>query len=328
MQVIFLIGRILFVAIFLVSGVRKLLDLAATARIIEGKLWIPDIAAPYAEKLSTMTGMPTPQLVAIVLAIVQIVFALFIIFNVGSRFAAIVLAIYVAFATAFAFDFSNLGELARSEAGTSLLKNVALFGGLLIPICHWLLAAGVDRGRRGICPRNARVRRGPRSYNAKTMSKSDHQQTSSPKWKFDGVRVIPGHALDPNTAQTAGMDRKAAINAARVGAQKIWAGTVSIHPNAKTGAHHHGALESVIYVVRGHARMRWGEHLEFVAEAGPGDFIFVPPYVPHQEINASPDEVLECVLVRSDNEAVVVNLDMTPAEKPENVPWIDPIHKA
>jgi uncharacterized RmlC-like cupin family protein len=54
----------------------------------------------------------------------------------------------------------------------------------------------------------------------------------------------------------------------------------------------------------------------------------VPPYVPHQEINASPEEVLECVLVRSDNEAVVVNLDITPAEKPENVPWIDPIHKS
>jgi uncharacterized RmlC-like cupin family protein len=110
-------------------------------------------------------------------------------------------------------------------------------------------------------------------------------------------------------------------------AQKIWAGTVNIHPNAKTGAHHHGALESVIYVVRGRARMRWGEQLEFVAEAGPGDFIFVPPYVPHQEINASPDEILECVLVRSDNEAVVVNLDITPVERPENVAWIDPIHK-
>jgi uncharacterized RmlC-like cupin family protein len=91
------------------------------------------------------------------------------------------------------------------------------------------------------------------------------------------VRVIPGNSLDPNTAQTPGMDRKAAINFARAGAQKIWAGTVSIHPDAKTGAHHHGALESVIYVVRGKARMRWGETLEFVAEAGPGDFIFVPP---------------------------------------------------
>jgi uncharacterized RmlC-like cupin family protein len=110
------------------------------------------------------------------------------------------------------------------------------------------------------------------------------------------------------------MSRAAAINLARVGAQKIWAGTVTIHPNAKTGAHHHGALESVIYVVKGRARMRWGERLEYVAEAGPGDFIFVPPYVPHQEINASTDEPLECVVVRSDNEAVVVNLDIEPGE--------------
>jgi len=147
------------------------------------------------------------------------------------------------------------------------------------------------------------------------------------KWKHDGVRVIPGHSLDPNTPQTPGMDRKAAINFARVGAQKIWAGTVSIFPNAKTGAHHHGALESVIYVVRGRARMRWGERLEFMAEAGPGDFIFVPPFVPHQEINASADAPLECVLVRSDNEAVVVNLDIAAAEKPEEVKWIDPIHQ-
>jgi len=76
-----------------------------------------------------------------------------------------------------------------------------------------------------------------------------HDHEHAPKWKHDGVRVIPGHTLDPNTAQTPGMERKAAINFARVGAQKIWAGTVSIQP--KTGAHHHGELESVIYVVRG-----------------------------------------------------------------------------
>ena len=146
-------------------------------------------------------------------------------------------------------------------------------------------------------------------------------------WKFNGVRVIKGDQLDTNTPQTPGMNRAAAINAARVGAQKIWAGTVNIHANAKTGAHHHGALESVIYVIRGRARMRWGEKLEFVAEAEAGDFIFVPPYVPHQEINASADETLECVLVRSDNEAVVVNLDIEPVERPEEVRWIDPIHK-
>jgi uncharacterized RmlC-like cupin family protein len=148
------------------------------------------------------------------------------------------------------------------------------------------------------------------------------------RWKIDGVRVILGTQLDSNTAQTPGMDRAAAVNFARVGAQRLWAGTVHIHPNAKTGAHHHGPLETVIYVVKGRARMRWGERLEFTAEAGPGDFIYVPPFVPHQEINANADEALDCVVVRSDGEAVVVNLDIEPVEKPENVKWIDPIHRS
>ena len=146
-------------------------------------------------------------------------------------------------------------------------------------------------------------------------------------WEHNGVKVIPGNQLDTDTAQTLGMERAAAVTLARTGAQKLWAGTVSIHADAKTGAHHHGALESVIYVLRGRARMRWGEQLEYVAEAGPGDFIFVPPYVPHQEINASSEVTLECVLIRSDNEAVVINLDITPIESPISVPWIDPIHR-
>jgi uncharacterized RmlC-like cupin family protein len=145
-------------------------------------------------------------------------------------------------------------------------------------------------------------------------------------WRHRGVRVIPSSALDPNTAQTPGMNRFAAITHARTGAEKLWAGTVDIHPNAKTGAHHHGALESVIYVVSGRARMRWGDRLEFTAEAGPGDFIYVPPFVPHQEINASTEETLSCVLVRSGQEPVVVNLDLEPVEKPEEVPWVDDIH--
>jgi uncharacterized RmlC-like cupin family protein len=146
------------------------------------------------------------------------------------------------------------------------------------------------------------------------------------RWKHDGVRVIHAGELDTNTAQTPGMNRAAAITAATAGAQKLWAGTVRIDADAKTGAHHHGELESVIYVVRGQARMRWGERLEFVAEAGPGDFIFVPPYVPHQEINASAGEPLECVLVRSGQDPVVVNLEIDAAEQPTAVRWIDPIH--
>jgi uncharacterized RmlC-like cupin family protein len=147
-------------------------------------------------------------------------------------------------------------------------------------------------------------------------------------WRTEGVRVIRSTDLDGNTPQTPGMSRAAAINLARVGAQKLWAGTVDVQPNAKTGAHHHGHLESIIYVVRGRARMRWGERLEFVAEADPGDFIYVPPYVPHQEINALPDQPLECVLVRSDQEAVVVNLEIEPAEEVEEVRWVDPNHPA
>ena len=146
-------------------------------------------------------------------------------------------------------------------------------------------------------------------------------------WRKHGVRVVKSTELDVNTPQSPGMNRAAAITHARTGAEKLWAGTVTIHANAKTGAHHHGALESVIYVVKGRARMRWGEKLEFTAEAGPGDFIYVPPYVPHQEINASTSEPLECVLVRSGQEPVVVNLDIATVEPPEEIRWIDPIHK-
>ena len=113
---------------------------------------------------------------------------------------------------------------------------------------------------------------------------------SDVNWRENGVRVIKGDKLDPNTAQTPGMFRQAAINHARVGAQKIWAGTVLIHPNAKTGAHHHGALESVIFVLRGRARMRWATIWNSPPKPKPATSSSFPPYVPHQEINASPDE--------------------------------------
>ena len=148
----------------------------------------------------------------------------------------------------------------------------------------------------------------------------------TPNWEENGVKVISGDHLDINTPQTPGMDRAAAINYATAGAQKLWAGTVAIRPNAKTGVHHHGALESIIYVISGKARMRWGDSLEYVCEAGPGDFIYVPPFVPHQEINANPDEPLECVLVRSDQDAVVVILDIPVVEDPEGLHWVDQIH--
>jgi uncharacterized RmlC-like cupin family protein len=136
-------------------------------------------------------------------------------------------------------------------------------------------------------------------------------------WKEHGIRIVRSGELDTNTPQTPGMSRAAAITRARTGASKLWAGTVTVQPAARTAAHHHGELETVLYIVRGTARFRWGDHLEFVEEAGPGDFIYVPPFVPHQEMNARRDEPVEAVVVRSGQEPIVVNLDI---ESPEPAP--------
>jgi uncharacterized RmlC-like cupin family protein len=145
-------------------------------------------------------------------------------------------------------------------------------------------------------------------------------------WETHGIRVVRAAELDLNTPQTPGMTRAAAITHARAGASKLWAGTVVVEPAARTGAHHHGELETVLYIVRGRARFRWGEKLEYHADAGPGDFIFVPPFVPHQEMNASPDMPVEAVVVRSGQEPIVVNLNIESPEPPSEVRWIDSGH--
>ena len=143
---------------------------------------------------------------------------------------------------------------------------------------------------------------------------------------MDGIKIIRAGELDTNTPQTPGMTRAAAITHAAAGASKLWAGTVVVQPNVKTSSHHHREPETVLYIVKGRARFRWGERLEFVDEAGPGDFIYVPPFVPHQEINARPDEPVEAVVVRSGQDPIVVNLDI---ENPEPAPrnsQSDPFH--
>ena len=145
-------------------------------------------------------------------------------------------------------------------------------------------------------------------------------------WRDTGIRIVRHDQLDTNTPQTPGMQRAAAITGTSAGANRIWAGTVEIQPLAQTGPHHHGEQESIIFVLRGKARLRWGEQLEYYAEAGPGDFIYVPPYVPHQEINASGDEPLDCVVMRNDREPIVVNLAIEGTDALEEVTWIDPHH--
>ncbi len=138
-------------------------------------------------------------------------------------------------------------------------------------------------------------------------------------WRTQGIRVVHVEQRSSETPETLGMNRQVALSGSRTGSQSLWAGTNLIRPGERTGAHHHGALESVIYIVRGHALMRWGDRLEWITKAGPGDFLQVPAWLPHQEINASSSEDLHCVLVRSGVEEVVVNLDLNVAPEPE---WI------
>jgi uncharacterized RmlC-like cupin family protein len=133
-------------------------------------------------------------------------------------------------------------------------------------------------------------------------------------WKTRGVKIVHADELDTNTPQTAGMTRAAAITHAKTGANTLWAGTMLVQPDAKTGSHHHGELETVLYVVKGRVRMRWGDQLEFSDEARAGDFIYVPPSVPHQEIDADPSNSCEAVVVRNGQEPVAVNLDLQTPE--------------
>lgn len=144
--------------------------------------------------------------------------------------------------------------------------------------------------------------------------RKEHDTETKRDWEINGIRVVRAGELDMNTTQTPGMTRAAALTQARVGLNNLWAGLVSVEPNTETLAHHHGEQETVIFVVKGGARYRWGDKLEYVVDAEPGDFIFIPPYVPHQEINASSDTVAEVVVVRSGPEPVVVNLEIASPE--------------
>ncbi|HEX5370115.1 MAG TPA: cupin domain-containing protein, partial [Dehalococcoidia bacterium] len=102
--------------------------------------------------------------------------------------------------------------------------------------------------------------------------------------------------------------------ASTVGAEKLWVGHVSVDNGVRSGPHHHGELESVIYVISGHARFRYGDNLEHTIEAEAGDFVFVPPYLVHQEINASTNEAVNMVVARSSQENIVVNVDLPNAD--------------
>jgi uncharacterized RmlC-like cupin family protein len=124
---------------------------------------------------------------------------------------------------------------------------------------------------------------------------------------------VRADALDGDTAQTGGMRRFAAISGKTVGSEKLWMGQTHVAPATSSSDHHHGESETAIYVVSGHPEFVFlddtGARTEEVRlRTGPGDYIFVPPFVPHREENPDPAEEAVVVIARSTQEAIVVNL--------------------
>lgn len=126
------------------------------------------------------------------------------------------------------------------------------------------------------------------------------------------VRIIRPHERDAGTAQTPGMERMAGVAASTCGATGVWMGGVTLAPGFRSQPHHHGGVESAIYVISGRLRLRWGDHLEHEAEAGPGEFIFVPANAIHMEINGSETEPVTQIVARG-GDNIVVNVELTDA---------------
>jgi uncharacterized RmlC-like cupin family protein len=142
------------------------------------------------------------------------------------------------------------------------------------------------------------------------------------------VRVVRRDQLSDDTPQTPGLLREVAFDSRNPDAKVLSAFLSTVLPGAATGAHHHGDQETILYVVEGTARYRWGDRLEHVVEAGPGDFVFIPAHTAHQEINASTEHPTVWVVTRSNPDPIVWSTSpswtSSPSRQPANTPTPDP----
>lgn len=133
--------------------------------------------------------------------------------------------------------------------------------------------------------------------------------TGQPAAAHRKLHHTPSARLSSDTAQSPGMRRFAAISGGLAGSERIWMGEAHVAPGVRSADHHHGESETGIYVVSGHPVFVFlDDGVETRIEAGPGDYVYVPPFVPHREENPSPDEEAFVVLARTTQEAIVVNL--------------------
>ena len=124
----------------------------------------------------------------------------------------------------------------------------------------------------------------------------------------EGIRIVTPEEFDYSTAQTPGSKRLAAIARGSTSNSQMWGGLFFVEPKSQTAIHHHGLQETIVYVLEGQASVRWGARGEFESIAKPGDFIRVPPFLPHRETNPSGSVTFSWVVVRSTPEPIIVNL--------------------
>lgn len=143
--------------------------------------------------------------------------------------------------------------------------------------------------------------------------------TSRPGQAYDRrLHHVASTELTEATTQTSGMRRREAISGKSVGSSEIWMGETIVPPTTGSGNHHHGKSETAIYVVSGHPEFVFldGE-VETRLRTEPGDYVYVPPFVPHREENPDPEDEAVVVIARSTQEAIVVNLD--------DLVWVGPV---
>lgn len=133
------------------------------------------------------------------------------------------------------------------------------------------------------------------------------------------VRHIKASEISSDTAQSEGLRRFAALSGRSVGADKLWMGETHASPKSASDNHHHGESETAIYVRSGNPEFVFHDGVREVRIAtAPGDYVFIPPHLPHREENPDPDNTAEVVIARSTQEAIVVNLsELYPLVEPQ-----------
>ena len=132
MPLLFTIARVLFSVIFVVSGTLKLMNVSGTAAYIASKVAIPTQLADLAAQAESATGMPAPQLIAIGVGLVELIFGLLLAFGIAVRLASLVLAVFTLLATFYFHDFWNQVDPERSMNMIQAEKNLSIFAGLLV----------------------------------------------------------------------------------------------------------------------------------------------------------------------------------------------------